>query len=167
MQTTEVLERLGYPGSPNFLPARDGAVAGAPGYMHLFSVAAKGPCHLKGVYTLRHPSSASAASVVPVVYVCEAKTEVAAREIHRHVWNQDVVPFVIVNTPSSIRLYSGFRYRQKGSNRAKGLLGALEGADQAMRALSEFRADSIDSGELWQRWGGEGGPSKPGPPEPP
>ena len=53
--------------------------------------------------------------MTPIVYVCQADDETQAGEIHRLVWNQDIAPFLIVVTPQTIRLYSGFLYEHEAS----------------------------------------------------
>ena len=124
ISAAELIKELGYDDSPNFVTGAD--LGRVPGYGHIFRRAQNRPeegaqerrkgksCGLKGVYTLRQDprqdASPGAGSFTPVVYVCEAEGEVEADKIHRLVWNQDVVPFVIVRTPQSVRVYSGFGY---------------------------------------------------------
>src|ERR1039457_1373754 len=65
---------------------------------------AEASCGLQGVYLLRDQEGRNN---VPVVFLCEAETEEKAREIHRFVWNLNLVPFVIIETPTRIRVYPG------------------------------------------------------------
>ncbi len=157
MHVETLLQRLGYADSPAFLRAGSGTLETTVDYGHIFRQATGKPCHLKGVYTLRPElSDARAEAVVPVVYVCEAKTEDDADEIHRLVWNQDVVPFVLVHTPRGVRLYSGFAYaRQGGANRSakSGVLQTLTAFNQIADLVDDFKAEAIDRGRLWQQWG--------------
>jgi hypothetical protein len=60
---------------------------------------------------------------VPTVFVCQAKTEQEAREIHRKVWNQNAVPFLLVISTGWVRLYPGFQYERDVSEHP--LAGAL------------------------------------------
>jgi len=97
---------------------------------------------------------------VPVVYVCRAESEEDARAIHRRVWNQNVVPFLIVHTDTKVRLYSGFDYAtEPRARREVGLLreGALR---EVANVLAAFNARAIDDGSVWQEWGARVTPEK-------
>jgi hypothetical protein len=59
MSIDELVKKLGYSSSPNFLTENEfGAV---PGYSHLFQRGAAGRCRLRGVYTLKEHSEQSGA----------------------------------------------------------------------------------------------------------
>ena len=116
ISVAELIDELGYKGSPNFVTGDE--LGRVPSYGHIFRRAqqprreGEKSCGLHGVYTLRQrPSddlSLGEGSLTPVVYVCEAASEAEADQIHRLVWNQDVVPFLIVayaaKRPSLFRL---------------------------------------------------------------
>ncbi len=150
MQADELLRKLGYDQSPNFLRGND--LARAPDYGHIFRRAKEKPCRLQGVYALRDPRAAGTPPIVPVVYVCRAASESHADEIHRLVWNQNVVPFVIVHTDEDVRLYSGFRCQDSADNSERGLL-LLKAFNRVSEIVDGFRAEAIDSGKLWKEWG--------------
>jgi hypothetical protein len=147
MQLAEILDKLGYQDSPNFLRSGTADFRSAPDYGHIFRRAAE-KCSLQGVYALRQSPSSP---IVPVVYVCEASSEEKANEIHRRVWNQDVVPFLFVNTRDTVRLYSGFQHSSKDVQH--GVIGVLTDFCRATDIVEGFNADAIDSGRLWRRWG--------------
>jgi hypothetical protein len=153
MQVTELLDELGYSDSPNFLPCDDERFSRALDYGHVFRQAAAKECHLRGVYVLGDQPDRATTAIVPLVYVCEASSEAEANEIHRRVWNQDVVPFLFVNTRDCVRLYSGFRYRDSSQDAERGVLRVLSAFNQVSEVVEAFHADSIDSGNLWRRWG--------------
>ncbi len=89
---------------------------------------------------------------VPVVYVCRADSEQKAREIHKSVWNQNVVPFLVVVSPRWVRLYPGFRFEaSEDPNHAA--LAAIDNFGRVASALAPLRAGSVDSGDLWKEWG--------------
>lgn len=91
---------------------------------------------------------------VPVVYICEAQSESEARQIHRRVWNQNVVPFLLVVSPAWVRLYPGFRYdRDVSRDPRQGALQILTDFNQVASQLGALRADSVDSGLVWQAYG--------------
>ncbi len=152
-------EKLGYNDSPNFLNAGNAGSYGSSSFAHLFRKSnpdarerirngGRFPdgAELQGIYFL----SGQAHSVkVPAVVVYSVDSDAEAREIHRLVWNQDYVPFVLVESPQAIRLYSGFQYdRKDGKN--SGLLDTLEDFNASSKAL---RAESIDDGTVWRKYG--------------
>jgi len=146
----KLIQELGYDDSPNFVTGA--ALARVSSHAHIFRRAEK-HCGLVGVYTLRQDASLRG-SLVPVVYVCEPRSEKDALQVHRLVWNQDVVPFVIVRTPQKVRIYSGFGYREDrmASRRTTSriLNEAVEAQDIASRLIPSFHADHIDDGTLWR-----------------
>lgn len=144
-----VTQVLGYEESSNFLPAAKLQVSP---HSHVYRQANE-RCGMKGVYLLRDPQRHSD---IPVVFFCEAESEEAAAAIHRRIWNQDIVPFILVETPKSLRLYSGFRCNPKAaSDREQGILTAAVDFNEAANRLEAIRADAIDSGEIWDRLGEE------------
>jgi hypothetical protein len=156
MPLAELLDGLGYTASPNFLrPGSRNSFERAADFGHVFRRAQK-HCNLHGVYSLRHPEPAGRDTIVPVVYVCEARNDQEAETIHRRVWNQNVVPFLIIAAPMTIRLYSGFRYDTQATDadaESTGLLRAAKDMKEALGALEAFGAEQIDSGALWDQWG--------------
>jgi len=147
MLVENLLEELGYADSPFFLRKGSKEFATASGVGHILRAAAKPQCSLLGVYTLNDAEN-PAATTAPVVYVCKAKSEAAADEIHRLVWNQDIVPFLIVYTPVGVKFYSGFEYAKGGTGHLSNLLSFIE----ASRLAKQFHADEINSGRLWSAW---------------
>jgi hypothetical protein len=154
MQLLELLKGLDYVGSPNFLSATEGELENAVAYAHIFRRAAK-ERGLRGVYTLRPSSSSQTMPVIPVVYICDASSDEEADQTHRLVWNQDVVPFVIVQTPYTVRLYSGFCHRRHNDGTVDGQLRVLRSANEIAELVGDFSSDSIDSGAVWVKWAKE------------
>lgn len=158
MQTDELLKTLSYGESPSFI--RGSELEDAPGYSHIFRRArGEESCRLVGVYTLKEKAESGSDEGVPLVYVCDAESKEQADLIHRRVWNQNIVPFVVVRTPRMVRLYSGFRYgRNDDHNVASpetGVLDALIEFNQVAAKLRAFHAESIDDGTLWREWGSQ------------
>lgn len=162
ISVAELIDELGYEGSPNFVTGDE--LGRVPGYGHIFRRAqqrsreGETSCGLQGVYTLRQrPNedlSLGEGSLTPVVYVCEAASEVDADQIHRLVWNQDVVPFLIVRTPQNVRVYSGFGYREdeiaKKRSASRILKETIGAQEIASKLLPGFSAQQIDDGTLWR-----------------
>ncbi len=154
----QVLDELGYRESPNFLrPGRHNTFDDAADLGHVFR-RARAYCDLHGVYSLRDHSAEGRDTVVPMVYVCQARNEEDAERIHRLVWNQNVVPFLVVASQRFIRLYSGFRYETPRPNVEPAITGVIEAASDmntALQFLDAFRSSRIDDGTVWERWGNE------------
>jgi hypothetical protein len=165
ISVAKLVQELGYDDSPNFVKGSE--LGRVPGYGHIFRRAQRRhdeddkSCGLQGVYTLRQrpgeDMSLGEGSVTPVVYVCEAESEKAVERVHRLVWNQDVVPFVIVRTPQNVRVYSGFGYREDDSARPRAasriLREAVAAQDITAKLVSSFHAERIDDGTLWREKG--------------
>ena len=154
MSVASLLNSLGYDSSPHFLQGDRLDIV--PGYSHIFRRASQF-CSLSGVYVLAEPARNSR-TVIPAVYVCNAKSVKQADEIHKHVWNQDVVPFLIVSTPQEVRLYSGFRYGESPSPSGatpddKGILETAIEFNRVADRLRHFHAAAIDNGTLWRELG--------------
>jgi hypothetical protein len=148
MQLAELLDRLGYSESPTFLRHGQRALEVDADFGHMFRRASQ-TLALQGVYTLR-PDASDDSPSVPVVYVCQADSETVADTFHSRVWNQDVVPFVLIYTPMGIKLYSGFRHERRPNGETAGILQALTDFNQIDSLVNDFSADAINSGRLWQ-----------------
>jgi hypothetical protein len=160
MELNEILSSLQYRDSPNFL--RGKALERDRDFGHVFRKAAAAPdksdpfpCNLKGVYVLNGAEYDRSRGTVPVVYVCEADSERHAREIHRKVWNQNVVPFLLVVSRGWMRLYPGFQYEREMKDGAlQGALLALNDFNDVATRFNAIRAGAVDSGSVWQELGG-------------
>ncbi|MBI3947392.1 MAG: hypothetical protein HY321_15830, partial [Armatimonadetes bacterium] len=109
----DLLEILHYEDSPGLLRADRGDFADFPDYAHVLRRAVDG-CGLKGVYVLRPRGRTGNESIVPTVYVCDAASDADADKVHQRVYNQNIVPFLLVQTPHGVRLYRGFQPRDPG-----------------------------------------------------
>ncbi len=152
-KTPHIADVLGYRESSHYLEGN--ALEKCPDYAHVFRRArpssTDAACRLQGVYVLR--SHKNADSVVPVVYVCSADSDEEANAIHRRVWNQNVVPFLLVQTRHHVRLYNGFRYQRPTPTKAELETSIAEvsvALDEAATQLVEFRSPHIDNGRIWR-----------------
>lgn len=140
---------LGYDMSPNFVPGGELARRTFRGHAHVYRQARE-LCGLQGAYLLSDPGRPSD---VPVVFYCKALSDTGAEKIHQRVWNQGVAPFVLVETPRLLRLYSGFRFNPKGRNDvARGVLEAAVAFNEVADRLDALHSRAIDSGAVWDRW---------------
>ncbi len=111
---------------------------------------AKETSGLQGVYLLRDPDGRNH---IPIVFLCEAKTEGKAREIHRHIWNLNLVPFVVIETPTRIRVYQGFNYDADPEKVLSFAEASLADVAEILDQLAAFRAEAIDNGRVFEKWG--------------
>jgi hypothetical protein len=148
---SDLIEDLGYGRSPNFLRAGDAALDTAPAYGHVFrrAKARPGP-GLAGVYTLRSQQATPNTPGIPTLYLCHALDDEQADQAHRLVWNQSVVPLLLIETPRCFRLYSGFEYESRPERRPANLLRTFNTAAELIGA--GLHADAIDDGTIWRRW---------------
>lgn len=146
-----VTESLGYDQSPNFFRPPELEERPFTGFHHVYR-RARESCGLRGVYLLDDKGRRSRGEM-PVVFYCKARNEDEAIKIHRRIWNQGVVPFILVETPTTLRLYSGFRFSADAKNDPdRGVLMAAIAFNEVADRLADFRAESIDSGSIWERW---------------
>ncbi len=150
MNSTQLIDMLGYTKHPAFLQGE--RLKKHHGYSFFFAHAEREDhCNLKGVYTLLDsPDNLAKSSLTPVVYVCEAKNETQAKEIHKRVWNQNIVPFLLIATPKNILLYSGFEYDINKRDEDR-VLAAARSANEILNKLSAFKSESIDNGDIWKQ----------------
>jgi len=148
---------LGFEGDPSCLRSQSTHFARAPQIGHVFRKAAA-DLNLEAVYVI-HPRPRdlenSTAAPIPALYVCDAASEQEADDFHRKVWNQDATPFILVNSPAGLRLYSGFQHRRKKSGEIEGRLSPLLSLDEAAEALRDFNAASLSAGTTWRKRAGD------------
>jgi len=155
----QLLNSLQYRDSPNFLSGK--RLDSDRDFGHVFRKAQQAECNLRGAYVLNAAAYDVPQGNVPVVYICEANSESEARQIHRRVWNQNVVPFLLVVSPAWVRLYPGFRYdRDVSRDPREGALRILTDFNQITSHLGALRAESVDSGLVWHEFGGDTAPEK-------
>lgn len=150
MDTNKILSLLEYESSPFFLEGP--RLTEHSGCSHIFRRAQQ-DCNLRGVYTLRDQTSGESVNepVIPLVYICEAEDKQQANEIHRLVWNQNVVPFLLVVTPYDFRLYRGFEYDSREVDSANGQsILLVQEANNILERFADFKAESIDNGRIFQ-----------------
>ena len=105
---------------------------------------------LRGVYLLRDKEGRNN---VPVVFLCQAKTEDEAHLIHRRIWNLNLVPFLVVETPTRVRVYQGFSFEPKAEKDLAFLDASLDNVAEVLERVGSFRAEAIDSGTVFKQWG--------------
>ena len=148
-------ETLGYTNSTRFvrpdhldqLPANELAFAIRLAKKECEGIASDGGrAHFEGVYVLQNEPKSPA---IPVVYVVDVDSETTARKVHQFVWNQNQTPFLIVESPQTIRVYPGFSFDRDGD---RPLVEVVRNTADALEKLSAFRVESIDDGSVWKTW---------------
>ena len=157
MSEVSIPKLLGYNKTENYLDFESGNCDVLTEHTHIFRKAVD-KCGLQGVYVLGDDSGSEKKSVVPVVYVCKVNSDEEADDIHRIVWNQNIVPFLVVQANKKVRLYSGFSYDHK--NPQTGILEAAIEYNEISQRLSNLTAESIDNGSVWEQWGDKVTPEK-------
>lgn len=150
MELDAIIDVLHYRDSPNFVRADE--LSNDIDFGFLYRRASQ-ECGLHGAYLLRGANNTKAGT--PIVYVCRAQTEEDARLIHRRVWNQDLVPFLLVTSPLTLRVYPGFRFDSNtvaNDDLNAGALRHFEDLNRVTSELESFRADAIDDGRFWRHW---------------
>jgi hypothetical protein len=148
-----VLHALGYDASSNYVPIE--RLLADPDHGFLYRKAQQ-KCHVQGVYLLRGRTQEVPQADVPIVYFCSVDSEQEARRVHQRVWNQDLVPFLIVSSPKKIYLYPGFRYQHGPDLQPEqGALRVLTDFNRVAKELAALSADAIDSGNTWREMASE------------
>lgn len=156
----ELLEALGYSASRHFVtPANADALPEGELAFAFRRLAEPLPgggevSRFHGAYLLQDKPGGPA---VPTVYVIETESDTIARRVHGLVWNQNIVPFLILVSPTTVRLYPGFAFELGGD---APLREVAANVDAAIQVLTAFKAEAIDDGTVWQEWGHETDPMR-------
>jgi hypothetical protein len=156
----ELLEALGYSASRHFVTPKnldalpEGELAFAFRRLAEPLQADSVVSRFHGAYLIQDKPGGPA---VPAVYVIETQNDTGARRIHGLVWNQNIVPFLILVSPSSVRLYPGFVY-ELGADAPLHQVAANVNA--ALQVLAAFKAEAIDDGTIWHEWGHQTDPMR-------
>jgi hypothetical protein len=152
MDTNDLISCLDYTDSPFYLS--ESRLDDFLGYSHIFRLARR-ECGLHGVYALwgNDGKQPLGNNIIPMVYICEATSEKEATKFHKLVWNQNIVPFLIVSTPKCFRLYPGFRFNTLiGLKEDQKIFEVSKTANDVFSKLSDFKAESINNGTTWANW---------------
>lgn len=137
-----IVAELGYRDSPYWRIGSSKRDLGA----HIFRSAAEAGVRGEYVYEVSPADSTTVLPAQTAVYVASAPDEVAARYLHRRVWNLGSSPFLLVVLEGQVRIYSGFLF--SASNEDLGVLGEVD-LDDLGPLVRRFSAPVIDSGEIW------------------
>ena len=143
MTASDTIAALGYDSSPNFLRPGEFTWESVGAFAHVLRKAGA-ELSLRGAYTLQAPGGA-----IPLVYICEVADERKVSEIHKLVWNQDIVPCLVLSSPQGVRVFSGFDYTAETRAAIAGFLEPLAREEDVVTRLANFSAESIDSGKTW------------------
>src|SRR4051812_6614345 len=137
-------KQLGYTGSSGFFDA--GRFDALPhNELRYGCRKAKETSGLQGVYLIR---DSEGRNNIPILFVCRAETEKEARDFHRNVWNLNLVPYVVIETPTRIRVYQGFCYDAENKQDLAFVDAAINDIAEILDRLEAFCAESIDAGRI-------------------
>ncbi|MDP2272960.1 MAG: N-6 DNA methylase [Archangium sp.] len=142
MDLEEALSELGFADSPNYLRVPRLRFGDARSYAFRKAIST---CALKGAYFVAGNSPTKS----PVVLVTEADSVEEAAGVHQRIWNQNLAPLLLVNTPKELRLYHAYRPPDRGSGPQAALIAIADTVESISRTLRVAHAKSIDSGDLW------------------
>ncbi|NHC60015.1 HsdM family class I SAM-dependent methyltransferase [Paenalcaligenes suwonensis] len=113
---------------------------------------------VKGAFCWLSGSGTSTISA-PLVYIAIAADRVQAQAIHRKVWSQGLVPFLIVVTPNETLICEGFRYTSEQWQQTVYVISweqvseATKGeptTTETIKTLTNLRADRLRSSVFWR-----------------
>jgi hypothetical protein len=143
MDLEAALDKLDFLGSPNYVPVD--RLRFGNRRSHIFRKAISS-CSLRGVYFLGQQDEEKD----PVVFVTEAPDLDQAFAIYNSVWNQNVVPLLLVNTPEGLHLFYSFQVPPASPQaRKSGVAGVARTLEDVTSKLRIAHAASIDSGHIW------------------
>jgi N-6 DNA Methylase len=146
----KLIEELGYSRSPGYVAASDFDQIPSN---RLALLAARDQMDVVGCFGLWTQRSANSRQFFPLVYVA-AIADDDVRPVHRRVWNQDTVPYLLVVTPSGVVACDGFAYSsqfdrgKREGERFRIPLQSLTGT--AARELLPYTARSLQSSVAWR-----------------
>lgn len=143
-----VLETLGYLNSPKFIqPSGLSKLPPSELAFALRKYQNSQDSSLTGTYVIQKESKESA---VPIIYTFKVDSEETAKRIHKLVWNQNLAPFLLIQSPSTIRIYPSFSYSTSDDNP---IISVAINSTNLLQQLSAFSAEAIDDGSIWQHYG--------------
>jgi hypothetical protein len=146
MDLNTALDALGFLQSPKYVAAEQfRKLQFGKSRSHIFRKAISS-CSLRGVYFLDRQDE----DQDPIVFVTEAPDTENAFAIYKKVWNQNVVPLLLVNTPEGLHLFYSFQAPSDSrESRSNTVAAVARTIDEVSRQLKVAHAASIDSGKIW------------------
>lgn len=146
-----LLRRLGYSPATGYaystdfvkLPSHRFAISQAQAQMSVF-----------GVFGLRIPSALdkNKQRFAPLVYLAEAQNDEHARDIHKKVWSQGLVPFLLILTPAGIWTCSGFSFSSQNWRQkyADHLTWAEATTNKELPQIDRYKSTRLRSSLAWR-----------------
>lgn len=159
MELQQLLEELGYTATQSYVRFANAHSDNSVEEFSLYqTIQATLPhSYIDGVYLFNtSPEDNAILPPKPVVIVAEVTRTEDARLLHQKLWNTGKTPFIIIILPGEIRVYSGFNYSPntiKSEATDDILYHVPKQATLVREQLADFRASSIDSGQLWENQG--------------
>jgi len=150
-----LLDRLSYSSSNGWVAAKEFETVGT----HRFAFAqAREQMQVVGVFCWLSHSHEQCRVNTPLVYVAKAAGRADAQNIHRKVWSQGLVPFLLIATLDEVILCEGFRYvRQNWDENVKTYswkdvtnVHATSSSNRTRMGLAQLSATRLRSSLFWR-----------------
>lgn len=144
---------LGYADTPNWFTAE--TIRDVKQHRHSLQLAFA-EMGVLGVYGLGSSLSTRvkrSPSYTPLVYLASAGNESAAKEIHRHVWSQGLVPFLLIATPEALYSCNALSFSSRDWTKDAQRIEAANlgvGDLEALNTISHLKARQLNSSLSWQ-----------------
>ena len=136
-----LVRKLGYEGRPTFITGQPGDRLQVSSHVVRQALTAM---RIQGVYALGDGFPASA-SLKPIVYTAFAHDWQAVQAIRKDVWSQAAVPFLLVATPDTVEICSGFAPPSAPTRSIH-----FDRHDEVLPdVLADFSAERISSSLTW------------------
>lgn len=151
VELNRVLRVLGYETSRGYVPAAHFAEISHARRSLLAAAAQMGVQGCFGIWT--YPGDPASRRFFPLVYVAVSPEEDVAK-IHRSVWNQSVVPFLLVLTPTALVACDGFSFSSARDGTVRRgerfRIGLSEIGNAIPAALAPYESRSLESSLAWR-----------------
>jgi len=148
----KLLTALDYEGSQGYICESDFANI-STSYRYAL-VNAKKHAKVFGVFGIWAQHKDGKKSFIPLVYIASTENEDDVTSIHKFVWNQGLVPYLLVMTPRNIKVLNGFLYASKRNDGNRpGELETVSLTDSGVNLktrLSDYSAKKLQSSLFWR-----------------
>ena len=144
-----VAAALGYTGEPGFLRRADSDTqfASRHALRHAFDRTG-----IAAVYAITATSASLRHRYIPVAYIADVTDERNARRIHTEVWSQELIPILLICTPTGVQIRNGFEPPSQwtGTVVPWSEVARVESGQGASKALDGIRAASFKTSVAWK-----------------
>lgn len=144
-----VASALGYAAEPGFLrrAGSDAQFANRHALRQAFDRTG-----IAAVYAITATSASLRHRYIPVAYIADVADDTAARRVHTEVWSQELIPILLICTPSGLQIRNGFEPPSKwtGTVVPWNEVNRVGSGRGASKALDGIRAASFKTSVAWK-----------------